>query len=639
MIEKHAMKKSMVETFASASMTVVMSVGGYLATVSTVYAHTNSVGFIVGDENTDGAGVGLGTFDVEFFYGTWHTPFESAEGGLEVWEMTDTEFTTYTDDPASTLAGDPDFGTKLIDPAGGGTAIPFAISPLFPVGSPAPSDYRNTADLPEDFTAGVNYFYSGTVTAADGTVTRELIGEDGADYSSTFTDSDGNSFVVDSGGPYQHQSATTTLTPGNYRFYYDAVTDGGPDGLSFTWEPQDVIRYIGLSISSTGSLEVSGADPVEDQRPGVVPAVETTTGRSVLERVLASTRTISSDITAIFGNTADNLGAVGNVFLRDNNRVTIIVASRDTTGTVTFSEVEAVFDAQSNEWIDPLSGDAIASVQSIQDLANGQQDYVIRDFMLSEGDNLFSDGSGVFYAYDPFAVETAGFGEADGVVLAGLEVPRFAADANVVVDSSILNIITGLDASLASLDSDVAAFQPPDVEIGNLSTTGIGSVNTGDIFLDGANTELSETIDTALAETTQALQRAIRANVRQVGLDTDGTVVALNASFNEMNVNASVRNLMSGVNATIGRSGFENNTAFDASSISGLFADAATATDPAVAAEIASAIPASIEALTGGISTTALGAVNTGTIVSGAQQDVVGVVSSIVGDASTNVSQ
>jgi hypothetical protein len=342
--------------------------------------------------------------------------------------------------------------------------------------------------------------------------------------------------------------------------------------------------------------------------------------QSLLERVLTDLSTVTP--TGIFANTADNVlaGAAPN---------TSTIGGTATTADRTLQAGDVLL-------VDISGTDTVVTVDADGDLIDSAGtdvgDVVLGATVLTDNaGNLTVAADSLTTAGEPSTI--ADFEVATVTTTVGTDV--FSTSG---INASVTNVLRGLDSATAV--TDVAnATEAVDALIGNISTTGLGAVNTGDITLSGANLNLTEILDEASAGTSKAVSQDITQVVEQVGTATGETFLALNSALNETNVNASVLNSMSGVNATIGRSGFESNTAFDASSISGLFSAAASSTDSAVAAEIASAIPASIEALTGGISTTALGAVNTGTIVSGAQQDVVGVVSSIVGNASTNVSQ
>ncbi len=110
-----------------------------------------------------------------------------------------------------------------------------------------------------------------------------------------------------------------------------------------------------------------------------------------------------------------------------------------------------------------------------------------------------------------------------------------------------------------------------------MATTVLGAVNTGDITLG---------VDQSLEEAVSGTTSALVATVDMIGSKTTGSVLVANIAQNGMGINGLVANSLTGVNATLG-----------------------------------------------GISTTALGAVNTGTIVSGVNSGVSGVVSDLVGSA------
>lgn len=239
-----------------------------------------------------------------------------------------------------------------------------------------------------------------------------------------------------------------------------------------------------------------------------------------------------------------------------------------------------------------------ASAQSLLERvleSTGTQD--ITGIFANTADNLLADA-------DPDVAVVGGTSGGDSFSTSG-------------INASITNILRGLDGPTAVTDS-TEATEAVTALIGNLSTTALGAVNTGDIQLIGTNQAFTDDIDRATAGTSEAIQQRIDHAITQVGTTAGQTMLALNSALNETNVNASVLNVMSGVNASIGRSGFEialSDTNFTA--VAGMDADA-------------------IAALTGGISTTALGAVNTGTIVSGANDSVNSVITSIVGNAATN---
>ncbi len=336
--------------------------------------------------------------------------------------------------------------------------------------------------------------------------------------------------------------------------------------------------------------------------------------QSLLERVLDSTNT--QEITGIFANTADNVlaGAVPD---------TVNVGGTATTEdrTLQVGDVILVRDTDAGEDViaEVAPNGALIVPGSVSEAnPNGTQ---INDYAVSVGATVLTDNAG------NLTVAAAAISGTDVGALTNVADFDVATITTTVggdtfstsgINASVTNILRGLDDPTATTGI-VSAIDSVDALIGNIETTALGAVNTGDIELIGSNIGFTEEIDQAIAGTSDALQQRIDHTITQVGTTADQTMLAINSALNETNVNASVLNAMSGVNATIGRSGFENalsDTNFTA--VAGMDADA-------------------IAALTGGISTTALGAVNTGEIVSGASEQVNGVVTSIVGNAATNV--
>ena len=202
------------------------------------------------------------------------------------------------------------------------------------------------------------------------------------------------------------------------------------------------------------------------------------------------------------------------------------------------------------------------------------------------------------------------------------------------IDASITNILTGV-AAQAATTGDVSVTEPVTALIGNLSTTALGAVNTGEIELLGANLGFAETIDTAVAGSSAAIREIVDNTVTQVGSEVGATVLALNSALNDGNVNASVTNITQGVTTSIGiNEGMAGQ--FDSAALTALFGNAGDLGEAGTvfaAADIANIVGE----IAGGIETTALGAVNTGEITSGVSEQVNGVVTSIVGNAATNV--
>jgi hypothetical protein len=141
------------------------------------------------------------------------------------------------------------------------------------------------------------------------------------------------------------------------------------------------------------------------------------------------------------------------------------------------------------------------------------------------------------------------------------------------IDGSITNIVTGVTAATAEAVAGSATateFVMPTLEFGAMATTALGAVNTGDITL-GVNSA----VDEAATTTT----RAVSSVMTQIGGSADTGALVLNVASNAGAINGPIQNTMTQVNGTIGD-----------------------------------------------LSTTALGAVNTGTITSGVNAAVQGIV-------------
>jgi len=189
-----------------------------------------------------------------------------------------------------------------------------------------------------------------------------------------------------------------------------------------------------------------------------------------------------------------------------------------------------------------------------------------------------------------FSVATAAqyYQDADGVaILAGqyATIQTAAAQATAIglydaivspggfgVDGSITNIVDGItEATQTAVAGAVSAveYNMPTLDFGNMATTALGAVNTGNITL-GVNSS----VDEAQTSTTRAVSTALT----QIGGAADTGALVLNIASNMTGVNGSISNTMTEVNGTVGN-----------------------------------------------LSTTALGAVNTGTIISGVNAAVQGI--------------
>jgi len=149
------------------------------------------------------------------------------------------------------------------------------------------------------------------------------------------------------------------------------------------------------------------------------------------------------------------------------------------------------------------------------------------------------------------------------------------------VDGSITNIVDGIDEATqeAVAEAGVTAteWNMPTLDFGDMATTALGAVNTGDITLG---------VNSAIDEAKTSSTNAISAVMNQLGGSEGTGAIVLNIASNMTGVNGSISNTMSEVNGTIGS-----------------------------------------------LSTTALGAVNTGTITSGIDGVVNGITGSSAGSS------
>jgi hypothetical protein len=151
-------------------------------------------------------------------------------------------------------------------------------------------------------------------------------------------------------------------------------------------------------------------------------------------------------------------------------------------------------------------------------------------------------------------------------------------DAGVIlneIDGSVTNSLTGVTDATASVNGTVLAIEQVKVDIGDVSTTVLGAVNTGTTSL-GVNSDYNQ----AIAGTSSA----VSGKVLQLGGMADQTALVLNVASNATSVVGSVSNTFAALNGSVGN-----------------------------------------------IGTTVLGAVNTGTISSGVNAATNGIVSGIVG--------
>ncbi|SDF24450.1 hypothetical protein SAMN04488117_10387 [Celeribacter baekdonensis] len=253
--------------------------------------------------------------------------------------------------------------------------------------------------------------------------------------------------------------------------------------------------------------------------------------QSVLERVLTSLdAATSTELNGTFANIAENLGGGTTTAYMDANGDIIS---------------EGQYDILLNAALDSI--DAVAGTGTIIGYQYGSDTYSTMAEAVTAAENDIADN------YTSFQTQGGG------------------------IDGSITNTIEGVTSAIADATQSSTAgttiayeFNLPTYDLGALSTTALGAVNTGDITL-GVNS----TVDDAKTTSTQAVSSVMQ----QLGGTVDNGALVLNIASNMTAVDGSITNSMNNVN--------------------GVLASA---------------------------STTALGAVNTGTITSGVNAAVQGIV-------------
>ncbi len=306
--------------------------------------------------------------------------------------------------------------------------------------------------------------------------------------------------------------------------------------------------------------------------------------QSVLERVLAQT-TALGEVTGIFSNSADNIGASG-------------------FGTTTTEEVAVTVAAGDVITVDD-GGPVTGTVQADGSLVDADGN-TIPDITVQIGAQLFRDTDGTNTVADSSLTGAAG---ATGLGGATAVFQTVTTDnTQFGINGSITNVANRIDTATANVENQVTAIDSVTANFGNMSTTVLGAVNTGEIGL-GTNQDVQEAIS--------GTSEAVKSLVTQVGTQTGQTVLALNSALNTMGINGSISNTFEGVNASV------------------------AAISPDVLEIVADANGAitltGVDQLLGTMSTTVLGAVNTGTIVSGVNNQVTGTVASITGNSATNM--
>ena len=322
----------------------------------------------------------------------------------------------------------------------------------------------------------------------------------------------------------------------------------------------------------------------------------TASAQSVLERVLAQTQSLGQ-VTGVFANVADNIGT---------DFVTVYTNSAG--NVLSSAEYDALVDANSLT----LVGSATDYINSAGNVITAAQ-YNNLTVSQASAYTVIASGS-VAYANNDTGLVTVATSTAYATAVENGQTAINAYSGTTIaggagtIDGSINNIVSGLSEVQASVMGQVTAVSVPTVNFGNMATTVLGAVNTGEIGL-GTN----QLVEEAIAGTTQA----IRTEISQIGTMAGLTQVALNSALNTMNINGSINTTMSGVNGSVAA------VSPDVLEIAMAASDTLSLTG--------------VADLLGSMNTTVLGAVNTGRIVSGVNNQVDGTVAGIVGNSATNM--
>lgn len=297
--------------------------------------------------------------------------------------------------------------------------------------------------------------------------------------------------------------------------------------------------------------------------------------QSVLERVLGQidNATNLASVNGTFANIAENIGGTETFYFDETNDVLYTaeeVAALDALPTEEDYTAIAATDYVADDGSGWITAAAWANLSAEEQAA----------YSLAGAGNYYNDADGNVINAAAFAGLTYATEAAQDAALAAFE--PIAVSGLQGVDGSINNTLDGIDQAtqqaIASAGVSAIEWNMPTVDLGDMATTALGAVNTGDITLG---------VNSAVDEASTSTTNAISAVVNQLGGSADTGAIVLNVASNMTGVNGSINNVMNEVNGSIGN-----------------------------------------------LSTTALGAVNTGTIVSGVDAAVAGIVGSTSGGTS-----
>lgn len=292
--------------------------------------------------------------------------------------------------------------------------------------------------------------------------------------------------------------------------------------------------------------------------------------QSVLERVLGQidNATNLASVNGTFANIAENIGGGNAVTVYTDDATNTVINEAEYNAILQDAidnEIESALLAQA----DPLAGDTPVVLT--------EPDPADYDLTTTEGrtaydtavSNYNTTQNTIQIATNTATTNTETQWVSDVVMVEGLA----------GIDGSINNTLDGINGAtqeaIANIDVSAIEWNMPTFDYGDMATTALGAVNTGDITLG---------VNSAVDEASTSTTNAVSAVMNQLGGSADTGAIVLNVASNMTGVNGSINNVMEQVNGSIGN-----------------------------------------------LSTTALGAVNTGTIVSGVDAAVAGIVGSTAG--------
>lgn len=313
----------------------------------------------------------------------------------------------------------------------------------------------------------------------------------------------------------------------------------------------------------------------------LVAMASTASAQSVLERVLGQidNSTNLASVNGTFANIAENIGTPGLVNVYTNGSGDLITqaeydaianqAVATDYATVTVTAVDSFY-------VDRSNGDVISKAEFDALSAVDQAAYVDMAVAGVSGETdtqeFFVSASGEVITAAEQAALPADAAEVTGLLTA-YTASAVSTGAVEGINGSITNVIDGIgettQEAIASATVSATEYNMPTFDFGDMATTALGAVNTGEITL-GVNSS----VDNAKTTSTEAVSSVME----QLGGSTDTGAIVMNIASNMTGVNGSINNVMAELNGSMGN-----------------------------------------------LSTTALGAVNTGEIISGVNAAVTGI--------------